>query len=244
MTFCGRTLRFDQHTLVMGVVNVTPDSFSDGGLFFDPDRAVEHGLALAAQGADILDVGGQSTRPFSDPVSEEEELARVLPVIKRLAAAGLDVPISIDTYVATVAEKALDAGASIINDITALSGDPRMAAVAAERRVPVILMHMQGTPKTMQVDPSYTDVVAEVRDFLARAMDRAVDAGISRDLLMVDPGLGFGKTVEHNMRLIKNVSALAGLGAPVVVGPSRKASIRKILQDAGIEAGADPLSRE
>ncbi|MFH1886208.1 MAG: dihydropteroate synthase [Pseudomonadota bacterium] len=243
MSWNGRSLPLDQRTLVMGVVNVTPDSFSDGGLFSDPARAVEHGLAMAAAGADILDVGGESTRPFSAPVSEQDELARVLPVISGLAS-RVDVPISIDTSRAYVAEKALAAGASIVNDVTALGGDPRMGRVAAEAGVPVILMHMLGTPRTMQVNPEYEDVVLDVRDFLSRAMDRAIAAGVRRELILVDPGIGFGKTVEHNLLLIRNIAVLAELGAPVVVGPSRKAFIRRILSEAGMTAAEDPRSRE
>ncbi|MDI6795702.1 MAG: dihydropteroate synthase [Desulfatibacillaceae bacterium] len=214
--------------LVMGIVNVTPDSFSDGGQFFDADKAVAHGLELAEQGADILDVGGESTRPFSDPVSQQEEERRVLPVIERLSRL-VNIPISIDTQRASTAKRALEAGASIINDISALGADPGMAALAAKTGAPVILMHMLDKPKTMQENPRYADVVADVRDFLAKAIARSVAAGIGREKIIVDPGIGFGKTVEHNLLLIKNLDALHQLGVPVLLGHSRKSFIRKTL---------------
>ncbi len=228
----GRRLDLGRRTCVMGIVNVTPDSFSDGGRFFDADAAVAQGLRLAAEGADILDVGGESTRPFSDPVAPETEAARVVPVIEALAA-RVDVPISIDTMKTDVAQKALAAGASIINDVSALRYDPRMAEVAAAARVPVILMHMLGSPKTMQVDPCYGDLHAEVAAFLAQAIDRAVGAGIHRSRLILDPGIGFGKTVAHNLSLVGHPERIAALDAPLLVGPSRKAFIRTLLaQDA------------
>src|SRR6185437_14422419 len=182
----------------MGVVNVTPDSFSDGGAFLDPVAAVEQGLRLAAEGADVLDVGGESTRPGSDPVPVDVELGRVLPVIEGLAA-QTEVPISIDTVKAEVARRALAAGASFVNDVTALRHDPDMAGVVAGAGVPVCLMHMLGEPKTMQDDPRYTDVVAEVAAFLAERTDFAVASGISAEQICIDPGIGFGKTLEHNL---------------------------------------------
>lgn len=237
MNFNGRSLVLGERTLIMGIVNATPDSFSDGGLFAETEKAVAHGLEMARQGADIIDVGGESTRPFSDPVTEEEELARVIPVIKGLAA-STDALISIDTTKAVVAEKAVEAGAHIINDISALRQDPAMASVAAESGAPVILMHMAGTPKNMQANPVYSNVVTEVRDFLAEAADRACDAGVSRDLIMIDPGIGFGKTVTHNLLLIKELDSLAELDLPVLLGPSRKSFIRKIL-----EKELEPLGR-
>jgi dihydropteroate synthase len=212
----------------MGIVNVTPDSFSDGGRFKGAEEAIRHALELVEEGADIIDVGGESTRPGSDAVSEEEELGRVLPVIEGVRA-KCDVPISIDTTKSGVARRALSAGADIINDVSALRCDPEMAAVAAGAGCPVVLMHMLGTPKTMQSDPRYDDVVAEVRDFLAGAADRAVAAGIERSQLAVDPGIGFGKTVEHNLRLIGGLESLKELGLPVLLGASRKSFIGKIL---------------
>lgn len=206
---------------LMGVVNVTPDSFSDGGLYLDPDRAIAHGRELLEQGADILDVGGESTRPGADPVAAGEEMRRVLPVVEALAAAT----ISIDTYKAAIATAALDAGATIVNDVTALRGDPQMAALCAERGVPVILMHMRGEPRTMQNDPVYADVVAEVREFLAERIGFALDAGIARERIWVDPGIGFGKTAHHNHELLRRLPELASLGQPLVVGTSRKGFI-------------------
>ena len=205
---------------VMGILNVTPDSFSDGGAFLDADAAVAHGVALAAEGADVVDVGGESTRPGSDPVSEHEELARVVPVIERLAQ-RIAAPLSIDTRKAGVAREALRAGAGFVNDVTALA-DPGMSEVVAAARVPVCLMHMQGEPKTMQRDPHYTDVVGKVCRFLAERAERAERAGIPRELICVDPGIGFGKTAEHNLTLIRHLDAVVALGYPVLVGVSRK----------------------
>jgi dihydropteroate synthase len=205
---------------VMGILNVTPDSFSDGGAFLDADAAVAHGLALAAEGADLVDVGGESTRPGSDPVSMDEELARVIPVIERLAP-QVGVPLSIDTRKAGVAAAALRAGAAFVNDVTAL-GDPGMAELVAGAGVPVCLMHMQGEPKTMQREPRYADVVAEVCAFLAERAAAAERAGVARDRICVDPGIGFGKTADHNLRLIRHLDAVVALGYPVLVGVSRK----------------------
>ena len=222
-----------RRTCIMGIVNITPDSFSDGGRFFDTRAAVEHGLALAAAGADIIDIGGESTRPFSDPVPEDEEIDRVVPVITELTR-RLSVPISIDTTKSEVARQALAAGASIINDVSALRVDPAMGPLAAEKDVPVIVMHMLGTPKTMQVHPEYGDVVAEVRDFLADAITRAEAQGIDRKRIIVDPGIGFGKTFDHNLLLLQKLAAFKELGVPIMVGASRKAFIRNLLkpQDA------------
>jgi dihydropteroate synthase len=206
-------------TLVMGIVNVTPDSFSDGGRYLAPDAAIAHGRELLAAGADLLDVGGESTRPGAAAVAASEEKSRVLPVIEALAADGARV--SVDTSKPEVAEAALEAGAEIVNDVTAL-GDPAMAAVCAKARCGVVLMHMKGTPRTMQDDPTYDDVVAEVREFLAGRLEVAVAAGVDRERIWVDPGIGFGKTVEHNLELIARLELIAGLGRPVVVGASRK----------------------
>ncbi|MDY6839883.1 MAG: dihydropteroate synthase [Thermodesulfobacteriota bacterium] len=212
----------------MGIVNVTPDSFSDGGLFFDKEAAVAHGEALAAQGADIIDVGGESTRPFSESVPAPEELRRVVPVIEELAS-RLSIALSIDTNKSEVARHAIDAGACMVNDIGALRLDPHMAGVVAEAGVPVVLMHMKGTPRAMQINPRYEDVVGEVKRFLAQAMERAEKAGIERSNIVVDPGIGFGKTVTHNLLLIKHLSAFRALGVPILIGPSRKSFITKIL---------------
>jgi dihydropteroate synthase len=206
---------------VMGIVNVTPDSFSDGGRFLAPDDAIAHGLRLVAEGADLLDVGGESTRPGSDPVRADVELARVLPVIEALAARA-GVPISIDTTKASVARAALAAGASMVNDVSAFRGDPDMAAVVAEAGVPVCLMHMLGRPKTMQDDPRYDDVVSEVAAFLAERARAAEAAGVDRACICVDPGFGFGKTADHNLALLRRLDAIAAVGYPVLVGVSRK----------------------
>jgi dihydropteroate synthase len=213
---------------VMGVVNVTPDSFSDGGLYLDPDKAIEHGLALAAEGAAIVDIGGESTRPGSEGVSAEEELRRVLPVIEGLRAAGTEARISIDTSKANVAAAALNAGATFVNDVTALRADPAIAEVIAETGAGCCLMHMLGTPRTMQLDPRYDDVVVEVRAFLEERMQVAVAAGIAPDQIILDPGIGFGKTVEHNLELLRRLDELVEIGRPVMVGTSRKSFLGKL----------------
>jgi dihydropteroate synthase len=210
----------------MGVLNVTPDSFSDGGLHVDPDRAVAHALTMIEEGADFIDIGGESTRPGSDPVPAEEELRRVLPVIRELAK-RTDAPLSIDTYKSEVAEAALDAGAVIVNDISAMTMDARMAEVVARRRASVVLMHMRGTPKTMQANPHYDDVVAEVKLFLRQQVEHAQRVGIEQ--IIIDPGIGFGKTLEHNLTLMRELHAFNELGFPVLVGPSRKSFIGTIL---------------
>jgi dihydropteroate synthase len=215
-------------TRVMGVLNVTPDSFSDGGRFSNHDRAVAHGVQMAAEGADLIDIGGESTRPGAEPVPPAEQIARVVPVIERLSA-EIGLPLSIDTTSAEVAEKALDAGAQIINDISALRDDPKMARLADERKALVVLMHIQGCPRDMQVNPVYRDVVAEVARFLADRVDAAVDAGIPRERLLIDPGFGFGKLFEHNMVLLRRLDTLCRIGRPVLVGTSRKAMIGRVL---------------
>ena len=212
----------------MGILNVTPDSFSDGGLYFDKEDAVTHGEMLAAAGADIIDIGGESTRPFSEPVPAEQEIQRVVPVIEELAR-RVSVPISVDTTKTQVARRALEAGAVIVNDIGALRLDPAMADLVAGADVPVILMHMKGSPKDMQMDPQYKDVVGEIKSFLADAVHRAEEAGINHSRIIVDPGIGFGKTVTHNLTLIKNLRVLQELGAPILIGPSRKSFISKLL---------------
>ena len=226
-------MRGIQWPAVMGIVNVTPDSFSDGGRFLDPGRAAEHGLALAAAGAAVLDVGGESTRPGSHPVPADEQRRRVVPVIRRLAAeTPEDVAISIDTSDASVAAAALEAGATVVNDTTAGRGDPAMLPLVASAGAGYVYMHMQGTPATMQADPRYTDVVAEVGAFLAARRTAAVEAGIDEDRLVADPGLGFGKTVAHNLTLLARLGDIVrAAGVPVMVGPSRKGFI-------GVAAGA------
>jgi dihydropteroate synthase len=234
---CGsRTLELGRRTRIMGIVNITPDSFSDGGRFFSTDRAVAQALKLAEEGADILDVGGESTRPYSDPVSESEEMDRVLPVIEALAG-QVTAPISIDTTKASVAREAVAAGASLINDISALRLDPQMAPTAARCGVPLILMHMKGTPKTMQVDPVYDDLIGDIRAFFRDAMDRAVAAGVDRNTIILDPGIGFGKTIAHNLQIFRDIDRFSDLDAPLLIGPSRKMFIRRLLKDSN---GKDP----
>ncbi|HEV7481670.1 MAG TPA: dihydropteroate synthase [Solirubrobacterales bacterium] len=220
----------------MGVVNVTPDSFSDGGLYLDPDAAVAHGEGLARAGAAILDVGGESTRPGAREVSEAEELRRVVPVIQGLAEN--DAEISVDTSKAAVAEAALDAGATIVNDVTALRGDGEMAALCADRSATVVLMHMLGSPRTMQENPVYGDVVDEVKAFLAERVEAALAAGVGEDRIWLDPGIGFGKTAAHNLELLRRLSELGELGRPLVIGTSRKSFIGRVDgSDAGERLG-------
>jgi dihydropteroate synthase len=221
---------------LMGVVNVTPDSFSDGGLYLDPDAAIAHGEELARAGAAILDVGGESTRPGAEEVGVEEELRRVVPVIEGLAGGGAE--ISVDTSKAAVAAAAIDAGAAIVNDVTALRGDPEMAALCAERGVTVVLMHMLGSPRTMQENPVYEDVVDEVRAFLAERVETAVAAGVEEERIWLDPGIGFGKTAEHNLELLRRLGELRRLGRPLVIGASRKSFIGRVDgSDAGERLG-------
>jgi dihydropteroate synthase len=211
---------------LMGVLNVTPDSFSDGGRYLDPRRAVEHGRELIGEGADVLDIGGESTRPGAAAVGEAEELGRVVPVIEGLA--GGAAPISIDTSKLAVAEAALDAGASIVNDVTALRAEPGIAALCADRGAELVLMHMLGTPRTMQHDPSYDDVVDDVKAFLAERLRFAIGEGVAEERIWLDPGIGFGKTVEHNLELLRRLGELTQLGRPLVVGTSRKSFIGKL----------------
>lgn len=230
--------------LVMGIVNVTPDSFSDGGRHDSAEAAIRHGLQLAAEGADILDVGGESTRPFSDPVDAAEELRRIEPVVAALAEqSGL--PVSIDTSKAAVAERAMALGAEIINDVTGLEGDPRMLEVAVASDAGLCCMHMQGTPQTMQVAPYYDDVVAEIHAYLAARREALLAAGIPLTRICLDPGIGFGKTHEHNLELIRRTSAFLDLGVPILVGHSRKGFIGKMLRTAmHIDADALPADRD
>jgi dihydropteroate synthase len=210
----------------MGIVNVTPDSFSDGGLFLEADAAVDHGAALAKEGAAILDVGGESTRPGAAPVSEEEELRRVLPVVDRLAALGHRV--SVDTSKLAVARRALDAGASIVNDVSAFRFDPGLADLVADRGSHCVLMHMLGDPRTMQQDPRYDDVVSEVKAFLEERLAFAMSAGVPEERVWLDPGIGFGKTVEHNLELLQRLQEIVAIGRPVVVGTSRKTFLGRL----------------
>jgi dihydropteroate synthase len=223
-------LRCGDRTLIMGVLNVTPDSFSDGGRFLGERAAVDRGLAMADEGADILDVGGESTRPGSEAVQVSEEMERIVPVIERLAA-HLPVPISVDTRRAEVARAALDAGAVIVNDVSA-GRDPEMFDVVRDRRAGCVLMHMLGEPKTMQEDPRYDDVVAEVAEYLRERIEAAGLAGIDTERVAIDPGIGFGKNVEHNLSLLRHVEAFTALDRPVVYGPSRKRFIGSLLGGA------------
>ena len=223
-------------TALMGVLNVTPNSFSDGGKYLKPGEAIAHGVRLAEEGADIIDIGGESTRPGARPISVEEESERVIPVIRELRRA-LSVPLSIDTCKAEVAKRALDEGVDIINDVSALRMDPKMAPLAAAERVPVVLMHMQGTPDIMQQRPRYQNVVEEVKEFLRSRVQFALEKGIDSSRIIVDPGIGFGKELQHNLALLRALPALGSLGQPLLVGVSRKTFIGKLL------GGADPKER-
>jgi dihydropteroate synthase len=223
-----RTLTLGKRTLLMGVLNVTPDSFSDGGLFFDKEKAISHGLRLVEEGADIIDIGGESTKPGSKPLELEEELRRVIPVIKSISA-EVDVPISIDTYKSTVAQKAIEAGAEIINDISGLNFDPSLAKVASKEDTPLVLMHIRGTPETMQKNVHYDSLFSEILQYLKDSIQRAESAGLDPRQIIVDPGIGFGKTVEDNLLIIKNLNEFRILGKPILLGTSRKSFIGKIL---------------
>lgn len=229
-----RTFDLANRGVIMGVINVTPDSFSDGGNFIPVDAAVEYGLRLAEEGAEILDIGGESTRPGAASVSVEEELRRVIPVIEGLAG-KTSAALSIDTSKASVAHAAVAAGAEIINDVTALQGDDDMANIAAESGCAVVLMHMRGTPRTMQQDPQYNDVVTEVAEHLAERIAAAHAAGLEADRIAIDPGIGFGKTVEHNLQLIAGLERFAALGHPVLLGVSRKSFLATAAQCPDIE---------
>jgi dihydropteroate synthase len=226
-----RAIDLSRHSIIIGVLNVTPDSFSDGGEFFSTGKAVEHGRRMAAEGAQVIDVGGESTRPGAEPVSAEEELSRVLPVIVELREM-VSALISIDTTKAAVARAALEAGASIINDVTGGRGDPEMMKLAGEKKAAFIIMHMQGTPGTMQTNPHYDDVVGEVADFFRQQYARALECGIDSMAIAFDPGIGFGKTVEHNLELLSNLSRLRIHDRPIVVGVSRKSSLGKMIGSA------------
>jgi dihydropteroate synthase len=240
------TLPLDR-PLIMGILNLTPDSFSDGGQHNDPDQAVSHSLAMASQGADIIDVGGESTRPGARRITSDEQIERVVPVIRSLRL-KLDerfpsVQISIDTTLTDVARAAVDAGASILNDVSAGLEDTEMLPLAAKGGLPIILMHMQGKPATMQNEPAYTDVVAEVRDFLLKRAQAALDAGVDRRQIVLDPGIGFGKTTEHNLELLRSLPDLVSLGYPIMIGASRKRFLSEFgtPQQTPVNGGADRL---
>ena len=236
-----KTLAITQTPLIMGIVNATPDSFSDGGSYFASRDAIEHGLRLAAEGAAIVDIGGESTRPYSQPVSVEEQIERVVPVVQGIAAHS-DVPISIDTSKAAVALAAIEAGAEIINDVTGLTGDPEMLPAAVETGVGVCAMHMQGTPLTMQDNPHYTNVVQEVLDYLRQRKTCLLDAGIPLEKICLDPGIGFGKTHQHNLELLAGCEAFLELGCPILIGHSRKGFIGKLLGNKEAERDTGTLA--
>ena len=221
---------FSQKTYVMGILNVTPDSFSDGGLFLNEKNAIEQALRMINEGADIIDIGGESTRPGAAPVSPKEEIERVVPVIRALAK-NVNVPVSIDTCKAGVADEAVSAGASIINDISGLRFDRRMARVAARHKVPVVIMHIQGTPAHMQKKPVYNALIPEIMDYLREGIDIALKAGVPDNMIIIDPGIGFGKTVEHNLEIINRLDEFKGFEKPILLGPSRKSFIGRLLGD-------------
>ncbi|MBW1850823.1 MAG: dihydropteroate synthase [Deltaproteobacteria bacterium] len=234
LSWSDYVLNLDQKTHVMGILNATPDSFSDGGRYLEVDKAVEHAVEMAREGADIIDVGAESTRPYSKKVSSHEELDRVIPIIEILSK-ELIIPISIDTCKAVVAQESLKAGASIINDISSLRFDPDMASIAAQAEVPLVLMHMKGTPQGMQKNPVYNNVISEILDFLKDSIKRSKEAGVKEDLIIVDPGIGFGKTVNNNLEIIRELSRFGSLKRPVLLGTSNKAFIGYMLDKAAHE---------
>ncbi len=229
-----RWKNFDYHlsksSYIMCILNVTPDSFSDGGIYFNKSSAINRALKMRDEGADIIDIGGESTRPGAEAVSLKEEIRRVVPVIEKLAK-RLNIPLSIDTYKSGVAKAALSAGASLVNDISGLRFDPEMSAVVASYKVPGVIMHIKGTPKNMQKNPSYTALISEIMDYLRGGIDIARGAGIAEDKIIIDPGIGFGKSVEHNLQILKRLDEFAGFEKPILIGPSRKSFIGKILKD-------------
>lgn len=229
-------LSLGKETRIMGILNVTPDSFSDGGLFFQREQAIAQGEALAAQGADLLDIGGESTRPFSDSISVDEEIDRIVPVIRTLCK-RISIPISVDTYKAEVARAALDAGAALVNDISALGFDPKLAEIVAQYRVPVILMHIKGTPRDMQVQPTYDFLLEDIHQFFVERLALAQRQGIPREHILIDPGIGFGKTFDHNLTLIKRLDYFQSLDCPIVLGTSRKSFIGRLTNQ-------EPLNRD
>lgn len=236
LTWSRYDLDLDKKTHIMGILNITPDSFSDGGLHFDKSSAVDHALRMVDDGADMLDIGGESTRPGSEPVSLDEELRRTLPVIEALAK-KIAVPISIDTYKSKIALRALEAGASIVNDISGMRFDPEMSEVVSRYKVPVVIMHIKGTPKNMQVNPAYVALIPEIIDYFKESVRLALTSGIPENMIILDPGIGFGKTFEHNLEIINNLDLLLPLGKPLLIGPSRKAFLGKIL------GGLPPVER-
>ena len=232
MKLSGKNFNFNfsVKTHIMGILNVTPDSFSDGGHFFNRDRAIEQALRMQADGADIIDIGGESTRPGSEPVSVRDEISRTIPVIQSLVKVA-NIPVSIDTCKSQVADAALSAGASIVNDISGLRFDKKMAHVIARHKAPVAIMHIKGTPKNMQNNPVYKALIPEIMDFLRESIAIAEQAGIPGDRIIIDPGIGFGKTAEHNLEIIRRLDEFAGFEKPVLLGPSRKSFIGKVLGD-------------
>jgi dihydropteroate synthase len=224
---------FSKKTYIMGILNVTRDSFSDGGLYFDKSEAIKRAFQMVEDGADIIDIGGESTRPGSEPITIEEELRRTIPVIEVLSK-EVDVPISIDTYKSAVAKKALDAGASMVNDISGLRFDPEMSKVVSAYKVPVVIMHIKGTPKDMQQNPVYEALIPEITDCLRDCIRLAIESGVSEDKIIIDPGIGFGKTFNHNLEIINNLHEFTLLEKPILIGLSRKAFIGKILGDAPV----------
>jgi dihydropteroate synthase len=226
---CDRMIETGQRTLIMGILNVTPDSFSDGNRYAGPRQAVAHALEMEADGADMIDIGGESSRPGAEPVSEDEELKRVIPVIEELAE-KVRIPLSIDTYKSNVAQHALNAGAVIVNDISGLHFDKNLAKVVASRHAGLVLMHIKGTPRNMQLDPQYNDLMAEIRLYLRESIDRSLAAGVAFNSIAIDPGIGFGKRIEHNFQIIRELSKLADLEHPILIGPSRKSFIGNTLQ--------------
>jgi len=234
----GKVLDLGSRTHIMGILNVTPDSFSDGGLYSTTGGALAHAREMASSGADIIDIGGESTRPGAEPVSAEEELRRIIPVIKQLST-ELPVPISVDTYKASVAEKALAAGASIVNDISGLRFSPDMAKIVANYGAALVIMHTKGTPRSMQVNPVYTDIISEITDYLDGSIEIAMREGVDREKVMIDPGIGFGKNLTHNLTLLKRLDEFRVLGRPILIGPSRKKFIGTVLDISEPEKRVD-----
>jgi len=228
LKFLDKNKNCSHKTVIMGILNVTPDSFFDGGLYLEKNGAVDHAIEMIEQGADIIDIGGESTRPFSDPISIDEELKRVMPVLVNLSR-KTQTPISIDTYKSEVARHAIEEGATIVNDISALTFDPAMAPLIAETNVPVILMHMKGTPKNMQSNPLYKDLIKDIKSFFHQKLEIAFKAGINRDRIIIDPGIGFGKSFNDNLKIIKNLNEFSDLGQPILIGTSNKSFIGNIL---------------
>ncbi len=231
LTWQSFSLDFSKKTYLMGILNVTPDSFSDGGQYFDRTLAIKRAHKMVEEGADIIDIGGESTSPGSEPVPLQEEIARTIPVIEEISK-KIKVPVSIDTYKAEVAKRALDAGASIVNDMSGLRFDPEMPKVVSRYKVPVVIMHIKGTPKNMQANPIYEALIPEIMDYLRESIRLAVESGIAEDKIIIDPGIGFGKTFDHNLEIIKNLHEFKYLEKPILIGPSKKAFIGKILGDA------------